>query len=160
MLQSAGLLRKRSGVLRVSRAGRSLLAPEQAPALLARLFEATFWRTDLQAFDRVPLEFWPQHHMGIVLWWLSVTAYRWTSGHALMRACTLMQTLEDPVAPDSPELAFVVRVMRPLAWLGLIEREEDDEEHSSRAQLYRKTPLFDRLLGFDVAIMGTDGTRH
>jgi hypothetical protein len=74
-LQAAGLLRKRSGVLKASKAGKTLMAPEAAPALLGKLFEAVFWKVNLQDFDRNPIDFWPQHHMGVVFWSLSVTAH-------------------------------------------------------------------------------------
>lgn len=164
VLQSAGLLRRRLGVLRVSKTGQSLLAPEAAPALLALLFEATFWKTNLQDFDRVPLEFWPQHHMGVVLWSLSVAAYGWSSGEALMQASTIMQTLDDGTAPDLPEFAFVVRALRPLAWLGLIELKDDDGDArpptSPGFREYRKAPLFDELLSFKVDMMGAEEARH
>lgn len=160
-LQASGLLRKRLGRLRVTKAGKALLAPEAAPALLALLFEAVFWKMNLQDFDWNPVDFWPQHHMGVVLWCLSVAGHEWSDAIDLMNACTIMETLENPSQLDMPQYAVVARVLRPLAWLGLLEsrsqkglRTWDDDES------FRVTPLFSQLISFDVAMQGMAASRH
>lgn len=160
-LQAAGLLRKRSGVLKASKAGKALLAPEAAPALLAELFEAVFWKMNLQDFDGNPIEFWPQHHIGVVLWSLSVTAHGWSSLADLMSACTIMETLEDVARPDLPEFAMVSRVLRPLTWLGLFEGLKE-KRHSDRGfdEDFRKAPLFGQLMSFEVEMQGMEAPRH
>jgi hypothetical protein len=157
VLQSAGLLRKRGGVLRASKVGKSLLEPEAAPALLSLLFESAFWKTNLQDFDRNPLEFWPQHHMGLVLWSLSVAAHDWSRASTLVESCTLMETIGDPIAPDYPEFALITRALRPLTWLGLLEVREAGTRSNDDVQEYRKTPLFDQLLSFDVRLREAEG---
>ncbi|RYF28203.1 MAG: hypothetical protein EOO23_07570 [Comamonadaceae bacterium] len=161
VLQAAGLLRKRSGVLKATKATKALLAAEAAPALLAELFEAVFWKVNLQDFDRNPIEFWPQHHMGVILWSLSVTAHGWSSARQLMLACTIMDTLDEVPRPDLPEFAMMSRVLRPLAWLGVIESRKQTR-HSGRGfdEDFRKAPLFGQLLGFEVEIQGMEGARH
>ncbi len=161
VLQAARLLRKRSGILKASKAGKAMLAPEAAPALLAALFEATFWKVNLQDFDRNPLEFWPQHHMGVILWSLSVTAHGWSHAKDLMPACTIMETIGDPIAPDFPEFALTTRVLRPLSWLGLLEsRRSEKRPDGGLDDDFRKGPLFDQLLGFDVELKGGGEPRH
>ncbi|MGO4670293.1 hypothetical protein [Bosea sp. 2RAB26] len=161
VLQAARLLRKRSGVLKASNAGKSMLAPEAAPALLAALFEATFWKVNLQDFDRNPLEFWPQHHMGVILWGLSVTAHGWSHAKDLMPACTIMETIGDPIAPDFPEFALTTRVLRPLSWLGLLEsRRSEKWPDGGLDDDVRKGPLFDQLLRFEVELKGGGEPRH
>ncbi|HEY5797731.1 MAG TPA: hypothetical protein VIU82_22225 [Bosea sp. (in: a-proteobacteria)] len=160
-LQAAGLLRKRSGVLRASKAGKAMLAPEAAPALLAELFEAVFWKVNLQDFDRNPIEFWPQHHMGVILWSLSVTAHGWSSAGQLMEASTIMETLDEVPRPDLPEFAMVSRVLRPLTWMGLFEsRKQKRPSGWGFDEDFRKLPLFDLLLAFDVEMKGAKGARH
>lgn len=160
-LQAAGLLRKRLGVLKASKAGKALLAPEAAPALLAELFEAVFWKVNLQDFDRNPIEFWPQHHMGVVLWSLSVTAHGWSGVAELMSACTIMETLEDVPRPDLPEFAMVSRVLRPLTWLGLLEgRKEKRQSGWGVDEDWRKVPLFGQLMSFEVEMQWSAATRH
>lgn len=161
VLQAAGLLRKRSGVLKATKAAKALLAPEAAPALLAELFEAVFWKVNLQDFDRNPIEFWPQHHMGVILWSLSVTAHGWSNAGQLMLAGTIMETLDEVARPDLPEFAMVSRVLRPLTWLGVFESRKQ-KRHSGRGfeEDFRKVPLFGQLVGFDVEMQGSEGARH
>lgn len=160
-LQAAGLLRKRSGVLKASKAGKALLVPDAAPALLAELFEAVFWRLSLQDLDRNPIEFWPQDHMGVVLWSLSVAAHSWSSAGKLMHACTIMETIGEVPAHDFPEFAMVTRVLRPLTWLGGLESRKQ-KRHSGWGfdEDFRKAPLFGQLMGFEVKMQGAEGARH
>lgn len=160
-LQVAGLLRKRAGVLKPTKAAKSLLAEEAAPALLGELFQAVFWRMNLQDFDRNPLEFWPQHHAGLVLWCLSVTAHKWSSAEYLAPLCTIMATIIDPVAHDLPGFAMATRVLQPLTWLGLMEsRKQKRVSGWGDNEDFRKTPLFDQLLNFKVEMLGEEEARH
>ena len=160
-LQAAGLLRKRSGVLKVTKAGKALLAPEAAPALLAELFEAVFWKVNLQDLDRNPIDFWPQHHMGVILWSLSVTAHNWSSATDLMQACTIMDTLDKVPRHDLPEFAMVSRVLRPLTWLGVLEgRREKRKSGWGYDEDLRKAPLFGHLISFEVEMQGAEEARH
>jgi hypothetical protein len=160
-LQAAGLLRKRSGVLKATKTGKALLAPEAAPALLAELFEAVFWKVNLQDFDRNPIDFWPQHHMGVILWSLSVTAHDWSNVGTLMSACTIMDTLDNVPRPDLPEFAMVSRVLRPLTWLGVLEgRKENRQSGWAFDDDLRKVPLFGQLMSFEVELQGAEGARH
>jgi len=161
VLQAAGLLRKRSGVLKATKVGKALMASDAAPALLAELFETTFWKVDLQHFDRNPIEFWPQHHMGVVLWSLSVAAHDWSSAEDLVDSCTIMETLPEVPARDLPEFAMVSRVLRPLTWLGVLEtRKQKRGRGLGGDQEFRKVPLFGQLLGFDVEMKGAKDVRH
>lgn len=160
-LQAAGLLRKRLGVLKASKMGKAMLAPEAAPTLLAELFEAVFWKVNLQDFDRNPIDFWPQHHMGVILWSLSVTAHDWSSAGKLMEASTIMETLDEVPRPDLPAFAMVSRVLRPLTWLGVLESRKQ-KRHSGWGfdDDFRKVPLFGQLVDFEVAMKGAEAARH
>ncbi|SFJ27412.1 hypothetical protein SAMN05216304_10690 [Bosea sp. OK403] len=161
VLQAAGFLRKRLGVLKATKAGKALLAPEAAPALLAELFEAVFWKVNLQDFDNNPIDFWPQHHMGVILWSLSVTAHSWSSAGGLTEECTIMDTLDKVPRPDLPEFAMVSRVLRPLSWLGLFEnRKQNGHSGWGFDEDFRKVPLFGQLVSFGVEMKGTEGARH
>lgn len=160
-LQAAGLLRKRAGVLKATKLGKALLQPEAAPELLSALFQSVFWRMNLQDFDRNPLQFWPQHHVGLVLWCVSVTAHRWSSAEHLAPLCTIMVTMEQPVAHDLPGFAMATRVLRPLTWLGLLEsRRQKRESGWGHNEDFRKTALFDQMLEFRVELIGEDDARH
>jgi hypothetical protein len=160
-LQVAGLLRKRAGVLKPTKAAKSLLAEEAAPALLGELFQAVFWRMNLQDFDRNPLEFWPQHHAGLALWCLSVTAHKWSRTDHLTPACTIMDTIGEPVAHDLPGFAMLTRVLRPLTWLGMLEtRRQKRVSGWGHDEDFRKTPVFDQMLKFRVEMLGAEDARH
>lgn len=160
-LQAAGLLRKRLGVLKATKVGKAMLADEAAPALLAELFQAVFWRMNLHDFDRNPLQFWPQHHVGLALWCLSVTAHGWSRAEYLTPLCTLLATIDQPVAHDLPAFAMVTRVLRPLTWLGFLEsRRLKSAAGGVHDEEFRKTPLFDRILRFKVEMIGVEDARH
>uniref|UniRef100_A0A9E7ZXV6 Uncharacterized protein n=1 Tax=Bosea sp. NBC_00436 TaxID=2969620 RepID=A0A9E7ZXV6_9HYPH len=160
-LQAAGLLRKRAGVLKATKLGQMFLAPEAAPELLSALFQAVFWKLRLHDFDRNPLPFWPQHHVGLVLWCLSVTAHRWSNAEYLTPLCTIMDAIDQPLARDLPGFAMVTRVLRPLTWLSLMEsREQKRASGWVEDEDFRKTPLFDQLLDFKVEMIGEKDMRH
>ena len=147
----ARLLRKRRGRLHTTRLATDLIAKPAAGNLQALLFETAFWRINLGYFDRAVLEYWPQSHIGVVLWSLSVAAGAWEAPERLARLCTVpIHGLLD----RGPRLAvsvFETRVLRPLSWFGLIEaRPEPTENPYVVRQRYRKSPAFDRFLSFDA----------
>ena len=63
---------------------------------------------------------------------------------------------------DRTPYAMEARILRPLLWFGLLEYRSEklpDSRFATR-HYYRKTPLFDRLLSFDVQVSSTQGSRH
>ena len=151
--QETKLLRPRKGRLLATKRVRDLLSPERAADLFRSLLEAAFWRINLGYFDRFPIEHWPQTHIGVVLWSLSVAAHRWTKPEALLAACTMPDESFAGAAKDVPGIAMVTRVLRPLTWFGLMECMEPADRPKpawGSLRLYRKSRLFDRLLSFDV----------
>ena len=55
---------------------------------------------------------------------------------------------------------FVLRVLRPLRWFGLVESRDEDATRRGRGK-WRKTPLFDRFLAFDPKIVrAVEGPVH
>lgn len=65
----------------------------------------------------------------------------------------------EPGIWDCGSLAFEARVLQPLFWFGLPERsaEKSQTREWVEMHLYRKTPLFDRFLKFDVEITACSG---
>ena len=63
---------------------------------------------------------------------------------------------DDPVLrnPDwvAPVL-FVVRLMQPLRWFGLVKCLGEDATRTGHGE-WRKTPLFDRFVQFDPELVG------
>ncbi len=59
-------------------------------------------------------------------------------------------------------MAMEARVLRPLWWVGLLEYREEKVpgQRFAASHFYRKTPLFDRFLSFEVNLEPTDGQRH
>ena len=53
--------------------------------------------------------------------------------------------------PFRPETVYRARVLRYLEWFGLLEKVRmAANDRVGEQHLYRKTPLFDRFLSFDV----------
>jgi hypothetical protein len=144
--QQAGLLRKLRGKLFVTKQGKAVL-DHHVPDLLARLFHATFWRTNLGQFDRAAHPSWPQSHVGIVLWSLATAAREWDLGDRLVRLCTV-PTSEMIPFPALLRAAFHWRVLNPLVQFGLMERRERATEYGFPDHEFRKSPLFERFLSF------------
>lgn len=161
--QTAKLLRKREKRLLATKSGSGLAEPEMAAELFARLFATIFWQINLSYFDRVPFEAWPQNHIGIVLWCLSVAGEGWFLPEDLMRTCTVWEPTLDEGHPDFPAYAFESRVLRPLSWFGLLEMRMIGEPNAptwQRDRQYRKAPLFDRTLRFNVQMAEPAGPAH
>jgi hypothetical protein len=161
--QDIKLLRKREKRLLASKAGTMLLREDQAAALFRQLFATTLWEVNLAYFDRVPLEAWPQNHIGIVLWCLSVAGHEWFKSEDLLRTCTAWDGTLDEGPADFAGFAFESRVLRPLTWFGLMETRLEGEDHVPdwrRARQYRKSELFDRALRFEVQITKPFGAAH
>ncbi|WP_342166994.1 hypothetical protein [Methylobacterium sp. SD21] len=161
--QTARLLRKREKRLLVTKLGSGLAEAEAAAELFAKLFATIFWQTNLSYFDRVPFEAWPQNHIGIVLWCLSVAGERWFLPEDLMRSCTVWEPALIEGHADFPAYAFESRVLRPLSWFGLLEMQMIGDPNAptwQRDRQYRKADLFDRALCFDVQVSKPQGPAH
>jgi len=161
--QTAKLLRKRDKRLLATKSGSALSDSEAAVELFARLFATIFWQINLGYFDRVPFEAWPQNHVGIVLWCLSVAGEGWFLPGDLMRTCTVWEPALDDRHPDFPAYAFESRLLRPLSWFGLLEMRMIGDANDPTWQhdrQYRKAALFDRALRFDVQVAKPAGPAH
>jgi hypothetical protein len=161
LTQAAKLIRTHRGKLIPTPLGRRMLAAEQHGPLQALLFHLALWHINLAYFDRRPLDSWPQSDVGVVLWSLSASANDWLPRETLTRLCTIPVIGVLEATWDFGSSAMEVRILRPLVWFGLLESRT---EPRSATQLvdrrqYRKAPLFDRFLKFDVEIEGSD-TRH
>ena len=161
--QTVKLLRKREKRLLATKAGQALAQEGQAVEVFRQLFTTVFWRLNLSYFDRVPLEAWPQDHIGIVLWCLSVAGKEWFRAEDLMRTCSVWDPALDEGPADLPVYAFEGRVLRPLTWFGLLEMRLAGDEGTPewrRDRRYRKAGLYDRVLRFDVQVIKPEGHAH
>ena len=161
LTQSAKLFRMYRGKLVATPLGRKILKGEQYGPLQALLFHVAFWRLNLGYFDRYPVDSWPQNQVGIVLWALSASAHDWLPREKLTRlsASPVIGVLESQW--DFGSSAMEARILRPLVWFGLLEWRTEARSPTEIVDrhLYRKAPLFDRFVKFDVQVESPD-IRH
>jgi len=161
LTQSAKLLRTHRGKLIPTRLGKRMLALEHHGPLQAVLFHVAFWHLNLAYFDRYALDSWPLTQVGVILWSLSASAHDWLPRETLTRLCTspVIDVLEWEW--DLGSSAMEARILRPLLWFGLLESRSEGKSPTEVVdrRLYRKAPLFDRFLKFDVQVEGSD-IRH
>ena len=161
LMELAGLMDGRAFLGQVTSLGHEMREPGRRRALQALLFRHLFWRADLsqfvETFPRGLPGRWPQDDIGVILWGLSNVAGEWQSVDTL-RALTAVR--DDAVAKmhwNAEGTMFVGRVLGPLRWFGLLEyRGPPDMAEVG----WRKTPLFDRFLSFDVRLARDRGAPH
>jgi hypothetical protein len=161
LTQTAKLVRTHRGKLVATPLGRRILGLEQHGPLQALLFHVALWRMNLAFFDGYPLDSWPQSEVGVILWSLSASAHDWLPRETLTRLCAppVIGVLESQW--DFGSSAMEARILRPSVWFGLLESRTEPRSPTEvvEPRLYRKAPLFDRFVKFDVQIEGS-GIRH
>jgi hypothetical protein len=149
------------GKLILTLLGRRMLALEQHGPLQPVLFHVAFWHMNLAYFDRYPIDSWPLTQAGVILWSLSASAHEWLPRETLTRLCAppVIGVLESQW--DFGSSAMEARILRPLVWFGLLESRTEPRSPTEVVdrRLYRKTPLFDRFVKFDVQVEGSE-IRH
>lgn len=162
LVETARLVRKHKDRLRITPTGERALESPVRDALQALLFHMAFWMADLSYFSRGLLGGWPQRDAGIVLWSLSVSANDWTSPERLARTCTIPINGVLDQQYDKAGYAIEGVILRPLNAFGLLEHRAEPipDQRFAKAHFYRKTPLFDRFLKFDVELESGGGPRH
>ena len=156
----AKLVRPYRGFLRPTQLGRDLLSEARRRALQAILFHVTFWHADLSYFGRSMFGTWPQSDAGVLFWSLSVSASNWQTPETLSRLCSIpiIGVLESTW--DTGSMLVEARILRPLAWFGLLEYrlEEIPGIPLGQRHFYRKSKLFDRFFAFNVEFERTSST--
>ena len=161
LTQTAKLFRTYRGKLVLTPLGRRMLAAERHGPLQAILFHVAFWHLNLAYFDRYSLNSWPLTQVGVILWSLSASAHDWLPRETLTRLCTspVIDVLEWEW--DLGSSAMEARILRPLVWFGLLESRTEPRSPTEvfDRRLYRKAPLFDCFVKFNVQVEGSD-IRH
>jgi len=154
----AKLMRKYRGAFQVTRAGRELLRDEVAGDLYRLLFVTFFRRFNIGWLDRLPEDLdMVQGCAAVSLAILGVSDAEWRStadwAEKLLPPAavnTLVELGEARLVPLTAEL----RLLRPLSRFGLLEkRGVPTDAPYTREREYRKSPLFDRFIGFDPDIL-------
>jgi hypothetical protein len=162
LAQAATLVRAQRGKLVATPLGKSMLSDARQGSLSAIMFHIAFWHMDLGYFGRGLLGSWPQTDIGVVLWSLSASAGDWQTSEKLTRLCTIPEPATLSGNWDRTPYAMEARILRPLLWFGLLEyrSEKIPDTRFAARHYYRKAPLFDRLLAFDVKMDFAGGPRH
>ena len=85
----------------------------------------------------------------------------WSSAPTLMRNTSIPTDALHAIPPDHPEFAFLGRVLRYLKWFGLIEQRPEGRLYELEVEAeYRKTPLYDRFISFELDDKLFEGTLH
>ena len=160
--ESIRLVRQHKGRLKITPVGCQVLEDPARQSLQALLFHTAMWGIDLNYLGRSLHEGWPQRDIGVLLWSLSVSANDWQSSDRLTRMCTIPINGVLEAQWDSGAMAMQARVLRPLWCFGLLEyrREEIPGRRFEALHFYRKTPLFDHFLSFDIKLETAAGSRH
>ncbi len=161
LIELAGFVDRRAFLGQLTPLGHEMREPGRRGALQALLFRHLFWHADLSEFVETSPRWlpgrWPQDDIGVILWGLSNVAGEWQSVDTLR---TLTAVRDEAVAKmhwNAEGSMFVGRVLGPLRWFGLLEyRGSPDMAEVG----WRKTPLFDRFLSFDVRVARDCGAPH
>ena len=158
LLLDARLIRHAKGHAVLTKNGTNIL--HHHGRLQAVMFETFFTKFDFARHERWPIELEDAdnfHFISVihnrlsgwvvyrdfVEWCLPIHAMHSVRGNPLEDACFYLYT----------------RVMRPLKWLGLVEEQQAPRFLPLEQRLYRKTPLFDTFLRFELDLR-LGGTVH
>jgi hypothetical protein len=157
LTQTARLVRTHRGKLVATPLGRRILGLDQHGPLQAILFHVALWRMNLAYFDGYPIDSWPQGEVGIILWSLSASAHDWLPRETLTRLCAspVIGVVESQW--DLGSSAMEARILRPLLWFGVLESRTEPRSATEvfDRRLYRKAPLFDCFVKFNVQVADT-----
>lgn len=156
LLELAGLVKRRGGKFSRTRRGDRLTAPEHAGELFALLLRTHFREMNLAWLDGLPDVPGFQYTIGYTFHQFARVDREWRKAGALVDAL-LLPAIRDELPPrpyggDDAALMLETRFLRPLVRLGLAESRENPrtaDEMLARAS-YRRTPLFDRALAFEL----------
>lgn len=162
LVDSAGLMKRYKDHHRTTRIGKEVIQEKWQGALQALLFDAAFWIANLDYMGRGSLNGWPRHQVGIILWGLSIAAKECTTPEQLVRQCVIPFEKIGGGFTDREASALEGLILRPLVYFGMLEehRERIGDSRYRHVSFYRKTPLFDRFLTFNISLEGKGQTRH
>ena len=170
VLQVAGLIRKYKGAFRITHRGLELSGEGQAGMLFAHLFRTFFGRFNLAYLDNMEDDPLLQATFPHSLWMIGRLADGWMDIRRL-REMILMEAAPEQLAherdleragvpphlADEPLWRFETRIIWPLIDFGLLEGRvnpevaDDKARRRTESQQVRKTPLFDRFVGSELA---------
>lgn len=154
LLDFAGLVKQRKGIISRTRRGKQLTAAGRAGELFAALVRAQFRELDLAYMDRLELAPALQQTIGYTLYRFGLVGADWRSADELLYELVLAgvrQELPENQYVDVRSLMLETRFLRPLERFGLAESRRPSGEPLARTS-YRKTPLFGRFVTCRVGL--------
>jgi len=150
----AGLARRRGRVLNATKKARSLLAETRSGELYRRLFVTMFSHLNYEYVTEHAAGPLIQESIGYILWQARSILTEWVNVEELPGPLLLRPVANAiRVNPYYDEASWTIYsgVIEPLEWFGLVECQPDGKDPDVGIGQYRKTPLFDRFIGFDLA---------
>jgi hypothetical protein len=156
LLDLAGLIKRRKGVITLTRRGQELLDEDRAGELFALLFRTHFRRLNLGYLDRSETVPGLQQTIGYTLYQFGRVGVEWRLADELTVPLILPAVYDEiPPDPDFDRAASILsrRFLRPLEGFGLAEIREQPRAPGvwGSDYLFRKTPLFDRFFSFHLS---------
>lgn len=145
LMLATRLIRHYKGKAVLTKAGRAMIG--DYGRLQAVLFDAYFSTLDLSEYERFPMEHEDadlRHYLGVVQSrlddWVELADFAgWCLPLGMITASRI-----DPVSDACFHL--ISRLIRPLIWMGLLERKPEQDRTRIEQRHYRKTILFDRFI--------------
>ena len=159
LLELSGLIKRRKGIISRTRRGEQLTGADHAGALFATLVRSHFRRLNLAYLDGADPAPGLQQTIGFTLYQFGRVGADWKTAAELGGALVLPAVSEAlPTSPyfDERALLLETRFLRPLEEFGLARSREAPPQPGELLahHSWRKTPLFDRFLTFDLASGG------
>lgn len=144
------LIRIEGGRIEIQEHGHRLLQKQISLGLVRRVFEAAFSKVNPRTLTKLAHP-WVHEQSGIVLWGLSITADTPRSAEALTRYCFVPPKKFFDGTLKILDIYMRSVFLQPLTWFGLLETQDVEAgEANGYGLLYKKTPLFDQFLQFDI----------
>lgn len=155
-LEEAGLLKRRHGVMTLTKRGEEMRRDDRGGALFGLLFQTMFGRMNLEYVAQMGVDA-PgfQAAIAATLYLYGRTEPRWELGHDVASR-VLLPFVRDAVrsrfgGSDSTGAVTERRFLHVLEGFGLVEfRQTPPGRLGIREEEFRRTPLFDRFLRFEV----------
>lgn len=144
------LIRIEGDRIEIQEQGHHLLQKQISLGLVRRVFEAAFSKVNPRTLTKLARP-WVHEQSGIVLWGLSITGNTPRSAEVLTRYCFVPPKKFFDGTLKILDIYMRSVFLQPLTWFGLLETQDVEAgEANGYGLLYKKTPLFDQFLQFDI----------
>lgn len=144
------LIRIEGDRIEIQEQGHHLLQKQISLGLVRRVFEAAFSKVNPRILTKLAHP-WVHEQSGIVLWGLSITGDMPRSAEVLTRYCFVPPQKFFDGTLKILDIYMRSVFLQPLTWFGLLETQNVEVgEANEYGLLYKKAPLFDQFLQFDI----------